>query len=91
MNNYAVNIGDLTAIEPLFIAEMVVGPVTIGKLIVHTSKKTIDSGAVVLECDDERAEAIIGTLNLKAFVRAYKKGTRGAWRRMTKTEIKTIG
>lgn len=93
MENYAVNILDLTdptfAAGPLNMAGMMVGPVTRGRrqVKVNLTKTNPDEMGMILECDDSQAEAIIAMLNMKCLVRAYRKGPRGGWRRLTKAEI----
>jgi hypothetical protein len=89
--NYAVNILDMTDnvfdAGPLNMAGLMVSPVTTHRRTVEISSKNVDEIGVVLECDDERAKAIIYLLNKHTLVRAYKRGPRGGWSRITKSEI----
>lgn len=91
MDNYAVNVFDLTApafaAGPMNMAGLMIEPVTRSQRQVEPASANPDETGLILECDDERARAIIAVLNLKVFVRAYRKGARGAWVRLTRKEI----
>ena len=79
---YAVNVADLTNRSfdkgCFNVAGMLINPVQ-GD-IVDAEPKQIDGHALTLNCDDERALAIIQVLRMKANVRAYKQGPRGGWK-----------
>jgi len=85
---YAVNLADLSRSEMQFIAGILLGPVIKGRNCVDAEPGRADGAAVVLECEQERAEAIIDTLRtgFKARAwpkpRAYKSKNGGKWRRV---------
>jgi hypothetical protein len=83
---YAINIADLTHDEIRIPVQMLVGPVTHSRNIVKAGPD-IDEVAVVLECDEARAESIcdfMATAGLERGcpVRCYSEGSRGAWREL---------
>ena len=83
----AVNIADLTRYDTM-IAGLLVAPVAPGKQIVNTDPSRVDEGAVILECEDERALAIVAILRLqdkkvkRYACRAYQQGPRGGWKKV---------
>ena len=62
MDEYAINISDATK-DP-FMMGMMLGPVTRSRYVIE-AEKTIDGSAVVLECDTERAKAIVDVIRMK--------------------------
>ena len=76
---YALNLADLS--KPVFglPAAIMVAPVTPSQRLVRTNPNTVDAAAIVLECADQQAQAIIDILRLKSAIRAYqsKTGIRG--------------
>lgn len=91
LENYAVNIMDMTA--PVFaggpfnMAGLMIQPVTQSQRQIEPASANPDETGLVLQCEDTQARAIIVFLNLKAVVRAYRRGVRGAWVRLTRKEI----
>ena len=88
---YAVNICDMTAFvgpdEPLNIFALLLNPVTPGRVMVKANPKYLDEGAILLECDEERAEAICLILRRKFpekwKMRLYHSKTgKGGWKRI---------
>jgi len=80
---YAINIADLTR-DPIM-ASLLIGPVTAAHLIVRAEPNAADGHAVILECDQQRAKAILDVIRMrydKATVRCYRQGPRGGWRRI---------
>ena len=92
---YAVNIYDLTMMHKMPVA-LLLGPVTESQRIITVNPKRLDESAVVLECDNKRAEAIIvmlaTVLSTKARYpcRVYRQGKRGGWRKLTKAQVKML-
>jgi len=71
---YSVSIADLTR-QPL-LAALLIEPVTKGRQIREITTREIDGhGALVLECDDDRAQAIIATIRIK-----HRKNTLRCWK-----------
>jgi len=86
---YAINIADLTALPQArsVVSPMLLAPVTPHRIIVQAEPGRVDSGAVLLECDDARAEAIIHILRQKQpqknLLRCYRRRGRGrTWQRV---------
>jgi len=80
---YAVNVADLTT--DTIIAGFLVGPVTRAGNIVRAEPSAADGHALVLDCDDEQAAAIVDVIRMKYpknLFRCYERGKRGAWRRI---------
>ena len=79
---YAINIGDLTRDE--IIAHFLIAPVATDEII-NANKKMLDEGAMVLGCNDERAEAILHVIRLKHpknLMRVYYSKTGKGWKRV---------
>lgn len=90
MTRYAVNICDCTYDEVRFMAGLMLTPVTPNRTTVETERGRVDGGAVVLECEEERAKAICQVLQKKPIrtcgqggrkVRCYIERPRGGWKR----------
>ncbi len=83
----AVNVADITR-HPL--AGMILGPVTPSREIVRMDKARWDEAGLVLECDEERARAIVELFRDgderegRYATRAYKQGPRGGWSKLEK-------
>jgi len=79
----AVNIGDLTR-DPL-LAQLAIAPVIPNRRIVD-AEKLPDGAAIVLECPDDRAEAILWLIRRKYpkhLIRVYRSKTgKGGWKRV---------
>lgn len=69
----SINVCDLTETDT-FMTSLLIGPVTPNRVIRQGLERgRIDDGAVVLECDEERALAIVDTLRMKyPRLRAYR-------------------
>ena len=87
-NQYAVNVSDLTFI-PELLRQLLFGSLCRAENIIYTNTVRVDSGAVVMECEDERAKAIMATIPMlfrhheqprQSFIRFYHKGPRGGWK-----------
>ena len=80
----AANIADLTRYGAIP-RQCLIAPVVPSREMVQTETKRLDDAAVVLECDEPRAKAIIALLrsyDAKAkryALRAYQQGPRGGW------------
>jgi len=83
---YALNVADATRYDSIVRACML-APVIQSRQLVECGKNPDDTG-VVLECEDERAAAIIGCLRgydskLGQYpIRAYTPGSRGGWKKV---------
>ncbi len=60
---YAVNVADLTTLGP--IASILLADCVPNKILVQCEAGRVDGSAVVLECDDERAQAIVAVIRMK--------------------------
>lgn len=83
MSRYAVNVADCLHPELSMLVQLLLGPVTPGRERVKLGKNVDDFG-VLLECGEERAQAICDLLARKArdlglLVRCYREGPRGGW------------
>ena len=79
----AVNVADISVQGPDALAiGILVAPVIRGKQTVNPQPRRADGMAVILECDDERARAIVDVLRNNLRVRAYEQGPRGGWRKI---------
>jgi hypothetical protein len=88
----ALNVADMTR-EPMA-AGLLIGPVTPGRILVNANPKVFDEGAIVLECDEERARAIAQILRDQDDrkrrpyrTRVYFERPKGGWRKATGTEV----
>jgi hypothetical protein len=80
---YAINLADLAYPERVIVARCLIAPVQ-GE-IVATDAHRFDEMAVTLDCDDERAKAIVDTIRLKFkrnTLRCYRGQLGGAWERV---------
>lgn len=81
---YAINIADLT--KDSFFISLLIEPVIRNRQIVEAEKDRLDGGAVMLECDEERAKAIVEIIrkkHTKNDVRCYEKKTNTKiWKRI---------
>ena len=90
MTRYAINIADLTRHDQIVIA-CTVQPVTPERQIVKTGPN-LDDSAVVLQCPDRQALAIVELLRhhdlkVKRYqTRAYAEGSRGGWHHFPKAK-----
>lgn len=76
---YAVNLADMTGndLNRRMVA-MLVAPV-VGEMV-HIDRQRIDAVAVILNCEEERAQAIVEVIRLKLRkheLRCYKKNGKG--------------
>jgi hypothetical protein len=78
---YAVNVGDMT--KDVIISSILIGPHVQGRQIVK-AEKTLDGGAVVLECDDETAENIKAVIRMRYEKHAFRiyEGKGQTWKRV---------
>ena len=80
----AANIADLTRYDAIP-RQCLIAPVIPSREMIQTATDRLDDAAVVLECDEPRAKAIIEILrsyDAKAkrySLRAYRQGPRGGW------------
>jgi hypothetical protein len=87
MTQVAINIADLTRMPPM-IAGMLIGEVTHNRQTVNAEKGMVDGMAVVLECEKERAQAIVEVIRTadknhgRYLTRAYQSGPRGGWKKI---------
>jgi len=80
---YAVNIADLT--KERFLAQWLIGPLCPNRIVVDCEPGRIDGGAVLLECDSDRAAAVVELIRKKwppHQLRCYLKDRGGPWRRV---------
>ena len=83
----AANIADLTRYDDIP-RQCLVAPVVQSKQIIDTEPGRLDGAAVVFECDEARARAIVSLLrsyDAKAkrySLRAYSEGPRGGWKKL---------
>ena len=83
----AANIADLTRYDEIP-RQCLIAPVVPSKRIVHVEPRMLDGAAVILECDETRAKAIVSILrsyDAKAkryALRAYTQGPRGGWAKL---------
>lgn len=85
MNQYAVNVADLTrfAQAPLSPVMLLIQPV-LSRQIVQAERQRIDGDAAILACDEERALAIVELIRRrvpKHQLRIYH-GAGRTWRRL---------
>lgn len=82
----AANIADLTRYDAVP-RQCLIAPVVQAQQIVQVEPGRVDGAAVVLECDETRARAIVELLRTydakaKRYVlRAYAEGPRGGWKK----------
>lgn len=85
---YAVNLADLTAVDAI-VSQMLIAPV-LSKTVVNAETDgagayTVDTSACVLDCDEERAKAIIH-ISRKRYkrhaLRFYHSTTGNSWKRI---------
>lgn len=81
---YAVNVADMLRPEFAVTNSFLLAPVTPGRQRVRVSDAP-DGDAVVLECDEARAAAVVDTIltgarNRGLHVRCYVEGPRGGWK-----------
>ena len=60
---YSINVADMSK-DPIT-SQFLIAPVIRSRQIVDNEPGRFDGGAVVLECDDERAKAIIDVIRMK--------------------------
>ncbi len=79
---YAVNLADLTRMPPIC-ATFLIGPVR-GE-VSDIDKRRVDATVVELDCNAERAEAIVAVIRVRYDrneLRCYRRGRRGGWKRI---------
>ncbi len=79
---YAVNLADLMRMPPLC-ATFLIGSVR-GE-VSNIDKRKVDATIVELDCDTERAEAIVAVIRVRYDrneLRCYRRGRRGGWKRI---------
>jgi len=86
---YAVNLADLTFREVEMAVRLLLSPVCPNKLVVDAEKKRVDGAALVLECEEERAQAICEVLQTLVYPRkglrgprCYESKTGKSWRKV---------
>ena len=82
MAEYAVNVADLT--KHRFVAQWILAPVVPGRSVVDVEPGRFDGAGILLECDEERAQAIVDVIRTKLKkhqLRCYKKEG-GSWKRV---------
>jgi len=79
--NYAIRISDLMYHDLDVPHALMIAPVIQSRQKVQVAPDELDGWAVVLECDDVRAKAIITVLQRYSphILRAYRRGPRGGW------------
>lgn len=60
---YAINISDMT--KDLIAKDFIILPVCTNKLIANVAKDRLDETAIILECDETRAKAIVDVIRIK--------------------------
>ncbi len=81
---YAVNLADLTVKGREVVTGCLIAPVCPSRTLVSAEPGRGDGIGVLLECEDEQAQAIVEVLRLKFKphdMRCYKR-ERGRWRRV---------
>lgn len=69
-----INVADLSTMDT-FVVGMMLSPVIPSRRVHELEKRRVDGYAVELECDEERAEAIVDVLRIKnPGLRAYRNG-----------------
>ena len=87
MSKIAVNISDLTRYDEIP-RQCLIAPVVSSRTSIDGEPGRLDGNAVVLECDDARARAIIAILRAydtkakRYQLRAYVQGPRGGWKKL---------
>ena len=82
MTEYAVNVADLT--KHRFVAQWILAPVVLGRVVVDVEPGRFDGAGILLECDEERAQAIVDVIRTKLKkhqLRCCKK-EKGSWKRV---------
>jgi len=90
---YAVNVSDLVVRRDPITLPCLVAPVTPNRIFVDATPRDIAGTAVLLECDEERAAAIIEVIRIKyppdpkgrtnPWMRCYYSKTgKGGWKRV---------
>lgn len=84
---YAVNVADWTACRDDFGLRILLGNVVDADrpMLVDAEPGRVDAPAVVLDCEEERAEAIVDVIREKYErheLRCYKSTTGRSWRRI---------
>ena len=81
----AVNLADLATLQQgkpgLCMPMLLISPV-MRRETIDTNRRKVDGAAVILECDDDRSDAILQVLRMKytrAQLRIYRRGPRGGW------------
>ena len=80
---YAVNLADITKPEYMFPASLLITPVK--GPVVEAERRRMDGMAVRLDCDEERAQAIVAVFRMKADkheLRCYESKTGKSWKRI---------
>lgn len=81
---YAINIGDMT--REAFMCGLLIAPIVQSRTIIKAEKGRMDGDAILLECDDVQANAIVQIIRKKQpkhLLRCYKSKTgKGGWKRI---------
>lgn len=76
-DQYSINIADLT--KDAILGPILIAPVTPNRTIIDAEPGRMDGMAILLECDEERAKAIIDVIRIKHEkhdIRCYKNNER---------------
>mgnify|MGYP003552083040 CR=1 FL=1 len=81
---YAINLTDMTKDD--IVKQFVILPVCPNKIVINVNKNRLDETAIVLECDETRAKAIVDVVRSKYhrnLFRCYESKTgKGGWKRI---------
>ena len=91
MPRYAVNIADLDRKELRIAAAALIAPVIQSRQIVDAEPGYGDGQAVVLECPEVQAEAIMRLFCMKGqSTRFYRETNRGTWVKVARKAIEAV-
>ena len=82
---YAVNVADMTTTDNAILAMFLIGPMCQRRTTINVEPKRIDGMAVLLECNDEKAQAMLRIVRLKRKkheFRFYHSKTGKNWKRV---------
>ena len=83
----AANLADLTRYDSIP-RQCLIAPVIQSRQTVETDSGRLDGTAVILDCDETRARAIVDLLRFydtkakRYLLRAYQQGSRGGWTKL---------
>jgi len=81
---YAINVCDLERVSEIQ-RSFLIAPVCQRRDTVNCEPKMVAGYGVILECDDEQAQAIVDVIRIKHprnLVRCYRRTQRGTWRKV---------